>query len=55
MIGSMAGVPDGAGQAKLGKDAGRSPSMTGWASPRTQTQRRYGTSTARARVVEPVI
>jgi hypothetical protein len=55
MIDSAATCVFGAGQIKLGKDAGRSPCWVAWASPRTQTQRRYALSSARAWIVESVI
>src|SRR5207244_2016481 len=45
----------GAGKTKLVKDAGRSQCLTALASPRTQIQRRYCASSARAEVVESAI
>src|SRR6266576_228542 len=55
MIDSAAPCVSGARQIKLVKEAGRSPSWTGWASPMTPIQRRYAVSPARARVVGSVI
>src|SRR3989442_15697461 len=55
MTDSAAPCATGARQIKLGKDAGRSPSWSGWGSPRTKIQRRYDASSARAWVVKSVI